>query len=93
MPQKSRKNNRKTKGTGRRRTKKVSRTKSKSQNGGGFTFNLSSMVGGLMERFGYSECNPPVYQNNKMMLESDLQQKGGKRRKSKKVKRKSYNKK
>jgi len=67
----------------------VKRTQKK-QKAGGFTHNLAQPVGGQMERVGYSECCPPVYNNNQMVMESSGQPMcGGSKKTSKKRSRSS----
>lgn len=59
--------------------------KRRKQKAGGFTHNLNSTVGGQMERVGYSECCPPLYNNNQMVTEaSGKPMCGGSRKKSSK---------
>jgi hypothetical protein len=67
----------------------------KKQNGSGFTHNLSQSVGGLMERVGYSESCPPVYNNNQIVMENGQPMCGGsmKRRTKKKNSKKRNSKK
>uniref|UniRef100_A0A6C0E7Y4 Uncharacterized protein n=1 Tax=viral metagenome TaxID=1070528 RepID=A0A6C0E7Y4_9ZZZZ len=69
--------------------KNHSKKHTKKQKGSGITHDLTKTVGGLMERVGYSECCPPVYNNNQMVMENGQPMCGG----SRKTKKRRYTKK
>jgi hypothetical protein len=73
----------------KRKSRKTLKKKIKNQKGCGFTHDLTKTVGGLMERVGYSECCPPVYNNNQMIIENGQPMCGGSLRKSKKYTKKT----